>query len=344
MATFRRRKTKRYGVRWQALIRLKGHPPISQTFDLKTDAVEWAKGVEADLKRGYLQESLEADRHTFEEAVTGYKQDALPGITNPEKVEQMLDFWLMKFRGLTLAAISPAMVNTARRELLYGRQGSTVNRYVTALQGVFRYCMTERYWMKTNPAAGLPRFKEEARCRFLSEDERKALLEACRESTNRVLYPLVLTALTTGARQGELMAMRWEHVNLGKRRAYLYATKNGEARPVGLYGECLAVLTEMPKHISGYIFAGQRTHNRAEPPKFPTLSWQKARDASGVEDFRWHDCRHTAASYLAMSGATLHEIAAFLGHKSLANVQRYAHLSEEHVVNVSEKMVDRFLS
>ena len=72
-----------------------------------------------------------------------------------------------------------------------------------------------------------------------------------------------------------------------------------------------------------------------------TRAWHKARKRAGIDDFRWHDLRHSAASYLAMNGASLAEIAEILGHKTLAMVKRYAHLSEAHTARVVERMNER---
>jgi len=86
------------------------------------------------------------------------------------------------------------------------------------------------------------------------------------------------------------------------------------------------------------IFAGARGK-----PRFPWPAWREALAAAEIEDFRSHDLRHTAASYLAMSGATLAELAAILGHKTLAMVKRYTHLSGEHTSSVVERMNRQFL-
>ena len=91
-------------------------------------------------------------------------------------------------------------------------------------------------------------------------------------------------------------------------------------------------------HISGYVFA-----NPTGKPTFPKKPWIKAVEAAGIRNFRFHDLRHTAASYLAMSGATLPELAAFLGHRTLAMVQRYAHLTESHSDSVAQRMAESFL-
>ena len=88
--------------------------------------------------------------------------------------------------------------------------------------------------------------------------------------------------------------------------------------------------------------AGFGVTNKA--PKFPQKAWTEALAAAEIDDFRFHDLRHTAASYLAMNGATLAEIAEILGHKTLTVTRRYSHLTDSHVDGVVESMVDRFFS
>ena len=151
----------------------------------------------------------------------------------------------------------------------------------------------------------------------------------------------MLFALTTGARQGELVGLRWQDVDLVSRTATLHDTKNRDRRVVHLHGRAGEALREMARtpHISGYLFAG-----RSGRPSFPRVAWEKALEEVGIEDFRFHDLRHTAASYLAMSGATLPELAAFLGHRTLAMVKRYSHLAESHSREVSARMVEKFLA
>jgi integrase len=178
--------------------------------------------------------------------------------------------------------------------------------------------------------------------RFLDDAERERLLTACRESASPDLYPAVLLALSTGARQQEIIGLRWPQVDLARRMATLHETKNGERRVLPLAGPALDLLRERAKVRridSDLVFPG-----RTDPTKPVDLRtpFETALKRAGIADFHWHDLRHTAASYLAMNGASLAEIAEILGHKTLAMVKRYAHLSEAHTASVVEKMNARY--
>jgi integrase len=181
-------------------------------------------------------------------------------------------------------------------------------------------------WITENPAQAVePPAKPRGRVRFLSHDERRRLLAACAASGNKRLSPLVALALNTGARQGELLALRWSDIDLNRAQATVQQSKNDERRSLALSSQALGVLREMRqvRQInSDLVFptsAGKAT--------FPRKAWEKALSEANVEDFTFHDLRHTFASYLAMSGATLAELAEALGHKTLAMMKRYAHLT-----------------
>lgn len=176
----------------------------------------------------------------------------------------------------------------------------------------------------------------------MSEAERDGLLRACKASREARLYPLVVVAVSTGARQGELLGLRWRDVDLARGLAVVHETKNQERRTLPLAGVALQVLKDLARVRrldTDLVFA-----NRRGQAVFPRAAWEAALRRAGIEDFRFHDLRHTAASYLAMSGATLTEIAAVLGHKTLAMVKRYAHLTEQHTSSVVARMNDRFLA
>ena len=135
------------------------------------------------------------------------------------------------------------------------------------------------------------------------------------------------------------MGLRWRDVDLDRGLAIFHKTKNDERRAVPITGRALELIRELSvvrRIDTDLIFV-----NRWGRARFPREAWDVARDAAGIADFRFHDLRHTAASYLAMSGATLAEIADVLGHKTLMMVKRYSHLTEAHTRGVLERMTSR---
>ena len=192
-----------------------------------------------------------------------------------------------------------------------------------------------------NPCRKVSKPKEpRGRVRFLDENERVRLLQVCRESPCPLLYPLTVLAISTGMRRGEMMSLRWPQVDLVRGVITLHETKNGDRRAVPLTGHALGELRTLSKtrrHDTDLLFPGSVIGKSIDM----TSAWRKAVAKAELDDFRFHDLRHTTASYLAQGGATLLEIAAVLGHKTLAMVKRYAHLAESHVADVVGRMNDK---
>jgi integrase len=216
-----------------------------------------------------------------------------------------------------------------------------VVRYLALLSHALTVAMKEWGWIDDNPCRKVTKPKEpRGRVRFLDDREREALLCACRESRNVLLYPMVVLAIATGMRKGEMQQLRWHQVDLDEGRITLEETKNGERRSVPLVGRALAEIRklacarQLDTHL---VFPG------ANPSKLIEIraAWSAAVGRSGLRDFKFHDLRHTAASYLAQGGATPIDIASVLGHKTLAMVKRYAHLSESRVRDVLVDMNQR---
>jgi len=171
------------------------------------------------------------------------------------------------------------------------------------------------------------------------EGERTRLLKACKASSCKMLYPAALLAMSTGMRRGEQFSLTWQQVDSKTGRIIIEDTKNDERRTVVATGPALAELKKLAKvrRIDcNLVFPGQR-----ETPVILTKPWYAVLKAADIEDFRWHDLRHSFASELAMSGATLAEIAEAMGHKTLSMVKRYSHLTEGHISKVVERMTAR---
>ena len=349
MAYVQERKGKR-GSSWRVQVRVKGRPVQTETFDRKTDAVRWAQQIEADLRAGRHLPVAEARRRILSELIAAYRRSILPqyGPGERKRRASKLDWWDRRLGAWFLSDLTPARIAECRDELaegksLSGRPASPAGqvRYLAQLSHVLSYGV-ELEWIDDNPARRVRRPREpRGRVRFLSDAERKRLLAACLESTDRRLYPLVVLALSTGARQGELLGLRWSDIDLQRRLAVVHQTKNGDRKALTLVDVALAAIRQLAsvrRLGTDLLFADRRGTAR-----FPRHAWDAALREAKVSEFHFHDLRHTAASYLAMSGATLAEIAEVLGHRTLAMVKRYAHLSEQHTSSVVRRMEERFL-
>jgi integrase len=350
MAYFRKRKGKK-GTRWQAVIRMGGRRSQVSTFRTKGEAEEWARGIETAISKGGYLPTYEAKRRTVKDLLERYKETEIPKKKDQVNPERHADFWIDRLGNLKLFELTRAAIVEVRDELAKDRAPSTVNRYLALLSHACTMAEREWEWMDTNPLRKVSRMPESiGRVRYLSDDERTRLLRAAKASDHPHLYVIVLIALTTGARKGEILGLRWKDVDLGSNRAVLHDTKNKERRTLALVPQVLDELKKLQKVRridDDQIFADPdaTSNSRQKPPGYFYFEkdWRKARDAAQLKDFRFHDLRHSCASYLAMNGATTAEIAAVLGHKTLVMVKRYSHLSDEHVRGIVERTAAKVL-
>jgi len=216
------------------------------------------------------------------------------------------------------------------------RSSNTVIRYKSVLSAIFNYAIQKGY-IKLNPVSDVyvkPTVNRKER--YLTECERKALLNACKESTWDKLYLLVIMAITTGMRKSELIHLRWADIDFDRNLAVLEDTKNGETRLNPLTDVVMEELKKFRKSDNQLIF---HSPTKPEKPFSFRKSWHKALNIAGVSSFRFHDLRHTSASYLVMAGATLYETGEILGHRSTETTKRYAHLSTAHKSQLSERIM-----
>lgn len=339
-------------VSYRARVRLRGFPEYSQTFKRLTDAKDWAAAKESDLKRGFAVASKEAARRTLSEAIDRYITHTLPNKPrnkDAEKVKRELELWRAELGGVALSNVTPARISEIKEKWLNQttrlgkrRSPATVNRFLAALSGVFKAASREWQWCDRNPVSLVSKGAASRQIvRYLSDDERTRLLAACKASEAEYLYVLVLLALTTGARRSELLSLTWNDVDLNRGIAVIQESKNCERRALPLTGPALRLLRERSKvrlFDDARVFPGESSNRKLDIDR----AWRKALTAADVTNFRFHDLRHSAASYLAMAGATPGEIAAVLGHKTLQMVKRYAHIGEQHTAAVVERMTNKF--
>lgn len=350
MATIQERKAKDGTVSYRVQVRLKGYPTQTASFSRKTDAKKWASNTESAIREGRHFKTIEAKRHTLKDLAKRYiKQNLVNKPKSFQKQSSQLEWWVEQIGDYTLADITPALVVEQRDKLSNGttvrgtrRNNATVNRYLAALSHAFTIAVREWGWVDSNPVKQIGKLPEaRGRVRFLSDDERQRLLEACKTSSCKELYLLVVLFLSTGARRMEILGLRWGDVDLSRRVIILETTKNGESRLLPIQGHAYELLSEYAKvrHLhTELVFPSKHSKDKPLDIRVP---WENALKQAEIEDFRLHDLRHSAASYLAMNGATLSEIAAVLGHKTLQMVKRYSHLSDAHTANVVMKMNEK---
>lgn len=307
--------------------------------------------------------SIEARRRTLGEAIDRYLLEDLPKKRSGSTHRSNLPWWKKHLGHLKLADVTSAILVEHRGKLAretftranpkskrttvkkgekpnqHGRCAATVNRHLAILSHLFTLARREWHWVSHNPFDGVGRLGEgRGRVRYLTDEERTVLLsETAKDS---VLHTFVVLALSTAARAGELWNLKWPDVDLKDGRLLLRVTKNATPRTAWLHGEALRLLSAHGKvrrlgEDSVFLSATGRRYRYDKP-------FRVACDAAGVENFRFHDLRHSAATYLARDGASEQKLKAIGGWKSSV-VSRYVHLAAAETRDVVQKMNERIL-
>lgn len=344
MGSIVQRRTKDGGSTFLARVRRRGAKTVTASFARKTDAKRWLLETESGLVDGRYCEQSEDRKHTLAEAIDRYLLDYPSDVIR----RNHLELWKKEIGYLLMSAVSPVVISDtlAKWKREPNRRGerrgnSCLNRYISSLSVFFTTAWREWGWAHRNPVREVRRLKEpRGRVRYLSDDERKRLLAACETSYCPFIKLVVVLALSTGMRKSEIRYLRWSDVDIDQGFIILQKTKNNERRRVAVCGLALQLLRQSSKVRridTDFLFPGTKSAKNNEPIEI-TKAWYDVRLRSGLNDFVFHDLRHSAASYLAMNGATPLEIAEVLGHKSLDMVKRYSHLAESHVAGVVERM------
>jgi integrase len=324
MATIRRLRG-----RWQAQVRRRGVPPRAKSFDTRNDAVRWARDIESEADRsGFFTDTRLAERTTLGELLARYVAEVTP--TKKSASSEMARIGALCRRDIchrTLAKLNSSHIASYRDERLQSVAPATVIRELNTISHCLELAQREwGFYLPRNPAKMVRRpSAPRGRQRRLHEGEEGLILEACDRGRNRWLKPLVILAIETGMRRGELVSLLWEHVDLHKRVAHLPMTKNGTARDIPLSQRATATLQALH---------ADRRDKRVIPMSGNAvrLAWEHLRIRAGCPDLRIHDLRHEAVSRLFERGLNIAEVAAISGHREMKMLMRYTHLRAADLV------------
>lgn len=330
---------------YDAEVRIKGYDKQYRTFSDKNEAKEWVKDTESDLRRGKCLNVGEAKRRTVSDAIERYLTVYLrqyPHRVN--KQSQLLSWWKNKIGHLHLSEVTPAIIVELRDKLAIEetcrkkiRSGATVNRYLAALSKIFTLCVREWCWLSVSPMSRVSKLKESGgRTRFLSLDEIQQLIAACKISRNKLLYPVVVVALTTGMRYSELVTAKWDQVDLDKGFMHLYKTKNGSERIVPISNELVLMLKNMREESrENLVFPPIRRIGNNKGFLQLRSAFASALKLAGIEgNVTFHTLRHTAASHFSMRGANTSALMSLLGHRCPSQSKRYSHFSDKYLKDI----------
>lgn len=242
--------------------------------------------------------------------------------------------WFTRFlRGKTLDQVSRDMIDRIVSRQLARRSDRTKDLYVALIRAIFRKAMREWEWLEQVPAFKTYGRAGRVRVRYLTMDQAKALMERLPAHQREV----VAFALATGLRQGNILGLTWDRVDMTRRIATIGHgdTKNGEALGVPLNEVALGVLERQRGRHPAYVF----TYGGKPLRTANTRCWRAALKACGIKDFRWHDLRHTWATWLRQNDVPTWVLQELGGWKSESMVRRYAHLSVKHLQPYSDQLI-----
>lgn len=303
-------------------MRRKGIAPRAKSFDTKANAERWARSLEAELDRcGALPDTRPAEKTTLAQVLERYRDTVSP--TKRSSVTEIARINAILRRPIchrTMALLSSADLATYRDERLKTVAPATVIRELNTISHAID--TARREWdihLAQNPCKLVRRpSPPKGRTRRLEGNEEQILLAAADAGRVRYLRPLIELAVETGMRRGELLSLRWDHIDLERRVAHLPLTKNGTSRDVPLSTRAVETLRSLRTGESTTVFTAA--------PNAVRLAWERLRRRVGLEDLHLHDLRHEAVSRLFEKGFNVVEVASISGHRELRMLQRYTHL------------------
>ncbi|MGD9852466.1 MAG: tyrosine-type recombinase/integrase [Nitrospirales bacterium] len=330
---------KRHKVWWMSLT-YQGRQLRRST---KTRDRKLAEAIEAKVRvrliEGQYFDHEEGTCHTFAELWDRYEQEHITKKASQRALRGYGKHVRPFFGDRTLAEITPkVIVQYKAKRYRDGVKPATINRELAVMKHAFNLAIKEWEWATQNPVSRVS-FEQEnnQRDRWLSQEEERRVLAAC----TPWLKDMVIFALNTGMRMGEILALTWETVDLFRQTVTVLRSKNGDRRTIPLNGKVFGLLKERMKGDSsptGLVFPSQAGTPRDGHDL--RRGFRKALATAKIQDFHFHDLRHTFATRLVQAGVDLYKVQRLLGHRSPVMTQRYAHHSSESLrdgVNVLDR-------
>jgi integrase len=354
MATIERRVSASGVVSFRARVRRTGEPQVTKTFRRKSDAEAWARELETRADRGFALPSREDLTRTLADAVETWTTKKAPELaeSDRENAKRMASWWRGELGRVALVRLTPELIDEKIAKLRTetdkeGRRVRTdarVNRYIATLSRVLGFTVRKLRWLERNPCQSVDRLDEpDGRVRYLTDDEVKALLAAVDGRRKPAFGLFVRFALYTGARRGEIAKLRWADVDTkGGRVTFRGVTVRDR---VTVRGTKTATARTLPMPV--VLVEAVKAFAKVQPIDGDTLvfphdfrfDWREVQGT--LPDFVFHSLRHSVASHVAMAGGSPLDIAAVTGHRTLAMVKRYSHLSDDHVRSKLEQAAAR---
>lgn len=269
-------------------------------------------------------------RRSWKEAVVRWLEETSEKATHHEDKRKLI--WLDTYLGeLMLDDVTLDVIDNIKAAKLKEAAKSTTNRYLALIRSILLRARDEWEWINKVPKVRL--FKESAhRERSLTREQAGKLLAELPHH----LRDLVLFSLATGLRQGNALRLEWSQINLEQRHAWIHAWQSKNRRPIAIplnEAAYSVLIRQKGKHESRVFTFQGKPLNSAN-----TRAWRKALQRAGIDNFRWHDLRHTWATWQRQAGTPTHELQRLGGWRTGAMVERYAHLAPDHLAQAASRL------
>ena len=313
----------------RAQVRRLGSSPLSKSFKTRHEAEVWVRQTESELDRGIYVNRQDAEKVTFSELLHKYLNEVScnkKGFKHERvrllKIQRDLGhFRIIQMQSKHIAAYRDLRLNA-------GKSPSTVLNELSLISQIFDMAIKE--WsipIPSNPCSQIRKPKvSNQRTRRLSPDEEKALIAASNASRASLLTSLIIIAMETGMRLGELLSLTWDNLSLDKRIAYLPVTKNGQSRTIPLSLKAIEALKAIPRRIDSKKVFWSWTNRDSV-----VNVWKRTCKRAGITDLHFHDLRHEATTRLSEKLPNILELSAVTGHKDLRMLKRYYHPKAEEL-------------
>ncbi len=338
---------------WRVAVRVKGFPAICKTFDRKQEAEDWGQDTERRIKSNQFNFDQHKQHNTFNDLLDRATNDGvLQHHRSIDDTMRHLKYWGERLGNYDLVHLDAALIGKERQFLLETptikgkkRSPASVNRTLSTLSTIMTYATKNLQWIEENPCSRIMKLKESpGRDRVLSEDEIIRLLAACRASSSPYLYCIVLIAITTGARQGEILNLEYRDIQFDNQLASIRETKNGRPRSIALSKEVVEEIKRLyvkRDSLKPLIFASKTVFGQVDIKK----SWGTALKHTGITGCCFHTIRHSYATLAASIGASNLELSTAMGHRTLSQLQRYTHLdvavTRKFSIHIAERILGR---
>jgi len=322
--------------KWQCLIRRKGYPYIAKSFLEKSTCSKYAKMIESQMDRKIFEDLSGAEGTTLRALIIKYRDEIVPDYKSARTLTYKLNLMLRyKICYYNLLQLNSSHINKFKKEITVGRAPKTVNMYIQTLQTIWNIARSQ--WGITLPAQNpfaLVTYNKVMNERdvTLNDEEFKRLLEESSKSKLNVLTDMIKFASITAARYGEITGLLRCNTDINKKTATFIDTKNGENRTIPLHDDAIAILKKYP--------FGDKFFNVKTREVFRNY-YDKAREAAGIPDFRFHDLRSFAIRRMLLSGMSEIKVATVSGHKTLAILhKRYSRIKAEDLIEEVNNVVN----